>query len=268
MSFEHSSYLGPTTSANTSSSIPGLSTEDSSWSNYSRAPQPEFVHGYSNLPAPLNPIPSSSQPRPLSSMDDRPKSSPSPFGPGADSVNWPDPRNGLGLSYSSQDSHQPFSASYDPGTYQATLGNEVFASPSPPEVKQPLPRRQYAPLAPNPSGLPTKRSLDEDEESCDGKRRKRNSSTVSSADLSDDDKLLVQLKEEEGLPWKDIAARFGSHHGKTFQVAALQMRYKRLREKYRVWQNEDVDALKQAYEYWEKYKWDIISSKVCCVLQA
>lgn len=220
------------------------------------------MHGYSSLPAPLGVIPSSLHPRPLSSLENRPRSSPSTFGPAADSINWPDPRNGLGLQYSLQGHHQSIPTSYNPGTYEPVLGNELFASPSPPEIKQPLPRRQYAPLAPNPSGLTSKRSLDEDEESSDGKRRKRNSSIVSSADLSEDDKLLVQLKEEEGLPWKDIAARFGSHHGKTFQVAALQMRYKRLREKYRVWQGEDVEALKQAYEYWEKCKWDIISSKV------
>ena len=80
--------------------------------------------------------------------------------------------------------------------------------------------------------------------------------------LNDDDRFLVRLKEEENLPWKDIAARFLSDKGKVFQVAALQMRYKRLREKFRSWQDEDVQALRQAIEYWEKYKWDIISGKV------
>ena len=64
------------------------------------------------------------------------------------------------------------------------------------------------------------------------------------------------------MPWKDIAARFGSHHGRTFQVATLQMRYKRLRERFRIWEGTDVEALRLAHEYWEKSKWDIISSKV------
>ena len=45
-------------------------------------------------------------------------------------------------------------------------------------------------------------------------------------------------------------------------MAALQMRYKRLREKFRVWEEADVNALKLAHEYWEKYKWEIISAKV------
>ncbi|KAF2216673.1 hypothetical protein CERZMDRAFT_3157, partial [Cercospora zeae-maydis SCOH1-5] len=93
------------------------------------------------------------------------------------------------------------------------------------------------------------------------KRRKRATSVVSQADLSEDDRFLVQLKEDENLAWKDIAARFMNDKGKTFQVAALQMRYKRLREKFRVWEDQDVQALKLAHEYWEKYKWEIISAK-------
>ena len=85
---------------------------------------------------------------------------------------------------------------------------------------------------------------------------------MASADLSEDDRFLVQLKEEEALPWKDIANRFQTDLGKNFQVAALQMRYKRLREKFRVWEEQDVKALQLAHEYWEKYKWEIISAKV------
>lgn len=111
-----------------------------------------------------------------------------------------------------------------------------------------------------------KRLRDDDEaaessSSSSTKRRKRTSS-VASADLSDDDRFLVQLKEDENLPWKDIAGRFFSDKGKTFQVAALQMRYKRLREKFRTWEQQDLDALKLAVEYWEKSKWEIISAKV------
>ena len=85
---------------------------------------------------------------------------------------------------------------------------------------------------------------------------------MASADLSEDDRFLVQLKEEENLPWKDIAVRFQTDKNKNLQVAALQMRYKRLREKFRVWEEQDVNSLKLAQEYWEKYKWEIISAKV------
>jgi len=80
--------------------------------------------------------------------------------------------------------------------------------------------------------------------------------------LSEDDRFLVQLKEDENLPWKDIATRFHARKGKKVQVAALQMRYKRLREKFRVWEERDLQALRTAHEYWEKYKWEIISAKV------
>jgi hypothetical protein len=110
-----------------------------------------------------------------------------------------------------------------------------------------------------------KRKRDEEEHhestTTAGKRRKRTSS-VASADLSEDDRFLVQLKEKDQLPWKDIANRFQSDLGKNFQVAALQMRYKRLREKFREWHDEDVSALRQAHEHWEKYKWDIIADKM------
>jgi hypothetical protein len=109
-----------------------------------------------------------------------------------------------------------------------------------------------------------KRAREDDDRidsSSNSKRRKRTSSVVS-ADMSEDDRYLVQLKEDENLPWKDIATRFHSDKGKSFQVAALQMRYKRLREKYRIWEDQDIEALKLSYEYWEKYKWEIISAKV------
>ncbi|TKX23384.1 hypothetical protein C1H76_4452 [Elsinoe australis] len=264
---EQPGFTAPSTSAGTTPAPHAASAHGSPWSTYSRPPpHPEVSHGYTTLPPPLSMVPSHFQNRPISSLDNRPRSSPSTFGPSADSINWPDPRNALGLHYPFNEQGSTLSSNFTPPTYPplpSILGNEVFASPSPPEIKQPQPRRQYPTLAPNPAGLTTKRSRDDEDESLDanGKRRKRTCS-IAGADLSEDDRLLVSLKEEEGLPWKDIAARFGSHHGKTFQVAALQMRYKRLREKFRVWQGEDVEALKLAHEYWEKYKWDIISSKM------
>lgn len=153
-----------------------------------------------------------------------------------------------------------------PGLYQSATAPqlETYVSVSPPEIKEPQPRRSYPILAPNPAGVATaqKRRHEEEELALSaGKRRKRTSS-VASAELSDDDRLLVALKEDQNLPWKDIAARFTSERGKVYQVAALQMRYKRLREKHRVWENKDVEALKLAYEYWEKNKWEIVAQRV------
>ena len=137
---------------------------------------------------------------------------------------------------------------------------------STPEIRQPQPRRPFPNIAPNPAQVAQQKRKREEEEQQDttstsGKRRKRTSS-VASADLSEDDRFLVRLKEEEALPWKDIANRFQSDLGKNLQVAALQMRYKRLREKFRVWEEQDVSALKLAHEYWEKYKWEIIAGKM------
>ena len=160
----------------------------------------------------------------------------------------------------------PLASVFPPNVFQTYPAEEHYSMSSPPEIRQPQPRRPYTNIAPNPAGVAAqKRRRDEEEQqdsgSSSGKRRKRTSS-VASADLSEDDRLLVQLKEDENLPWKDIANRFQSDKGKNFQVAALQMRYKRLREKFRVWEDQDLHALRMAHEYWEKYKWEIIGAKV------
>ena len=81
-------------------------------------------------------------------------------------------------------------------------------------------------------------------------------------ELSDEDKLLLQLKDDESMPWKDIAARVQTDLGKTYQIPALQMRLKRLRERMRVWTEADLKALRMAHEYWVQSKFEIISQKV------
>jgi hypothetical protein len=108
-----------------------------------------------------------------------------------------------------------------------------------------------------------KRSRDEDDVSDQSKRRKRSdSNTTSSLELNEEDRLLIRLKDEEGMPWKDIAARFQSDLGKQYQIPALQMRLKRLRERLRKWTDVDVRALRLAHEYWVQNKFDIIAQKV------
>ncbi|KAF2006382.1 hypothetical protein P154DRAFT_422735 [Amniculicola lignicola CBS 123094] len=108
-----------------------------------------------------------------------------------------------------------------------------------------------------------KRAREEDEVSEQSKRRKRSdSNTAMTIELGDEDKLLIRLKDEESMPWKDIAARFQSDLGKTYQIPALQMRLKRLRERMRVWTETDVRALRMAHEYWVQSKFDIISQKM------
>ena len=89
-------------------------------------------------------------------------------------------------------------------------------------------------------------------------------STASKAqtELSEEDQLLLKLKNDENLPWKDIAKEFETQLGRVYQVPALQMRHKRLRERMRTWTEDDISALEAAYEYWEKSKFEIISQKV------
>ena len=91
-----------------------------------------------------------------------------------------------------------------------------------------------------------KRSRD-DEDAADPvpKRRKRATSNTTQTELSEEESLLLRLKDEENLPWKDIALRFQTDLGKVYQVPALQMRLKRLRERMRVWTERDVSDLSQ-----------------------
>ena len=95
-----------------------------------------------------------------------------------------------------------------------------------------------------------KRSRDDDDVADSlPKRRKRATSNTTQTELSEEESLLLKLKDEENLPWKDIAMRFQTDVGKTYQVPALQMRLKRLRERMRVWTERDVSDLpKSSYE--------------------
>jgi hypothetical protein len=69
---------------------------------------------------------------------------------------------------------------------------------------------------------------------------KRRIKSMPTPDLTEEERLLLHLKDDENLPWRDIASRFQTDLGKVHQVPALQMRYKRLREKLRVWSEVDV----------------------------
>jgi len=47
-------------------------------------------------------------------------------------------------------------------------------------------------------------------------------------ELNEEDRLLLQLKEEEHMPWKEIAARLQETFGKYYHIPTLQTRIKRL----------------------------------------
>ncbi|KAF2875780.1 hypothetical protein BDV95DRAFT_674876 [Massariosphaeria phaeospora] len=200
----------------------------------------------------------------------RPHSSPSTFTPNHPSsgpVDYHWTMNPLGISTPNMHEH------YYPTTQYAHVRTRSprLSEPAmelPLDLAAPQPRRMYTPIAPHPIGpqrmtsVP-KRARDDDEGSDQGKRRKRSdSNTTMSMELGEEDKLLIQLKDEESMPWKDIAARFQSDLGKTYQIPALQMRLKRLRERMRVWTETDLRALRMAHEYWVQSKFDIISQKM------
>lgn len=172
--------------------------------------------------------------------------------------------NPLGLSASTM--HQHF---YSNGSYSSLRDRSPRLSEPGLELSGEMPnsRRLYAPIAPHPTGprtsVPKRSHDDEDDHSDHSKRRKRSESNTSTTiELGEEDRLLIQLKDEESMPWKDIAARFQSDLGKTYQIPALQMRLKRLRERMRVWTETDVKALRMAHEYWVQSKFDIIAQKV------
>lgn len=212
----------------------------------------------------------------------RPKSSPSTFGPNVEDLVF---------------TENPFrmkNEDYPPQMYSMSPMMPTSKAPSPylggdyptsnPSVS---PGRQgLIPIAPDPIGLrqmnALKRMREEEEYSEYGQRkRKRTPSQPGPVELNEEEQLLLRLKEEENLPWKDIAVRFQTDLGKVYQVPALQMRFKRLRERMRTWSETDVSlpshlllptvfvlilrkvqALEQAYEYWEKFQFDIIAAKV------
>jgi hypothetical protein len=110
--------------------------------------------------------------------------------------------------------------------------------------------RHYTPIAPNPSGLLTLR------------RSISSPMNQIQLELSEEDRWLLHLKDDEELSWRDIAVRFQMDMGKAYQVPALQMRLKRLRERLRVWTDIDVQAIRMALEFWATNKFEIIAAKV------
>lgn len=209
---------------------------------------------------------------PMQHAPGRPRSSPSTFGPSPENLDWT-PSAGLGIQYSTATGQPtPLTSTFAPTAFPAYTSDIPFETPSPPQLQQPQPRRPYQSIAPNPAGITAaKRQRDEDEAAAftTGESRppsgiKRRRTTSAAADtLSDDDRLLIQLRETEALPWKDIAARFSEGKDVVHTTARLQMKYKRLRQRFRVWEEQDVYALRVATEYYERCKWQIISAKVC-----
>ena len=150
------------------------------------------------------------------------------------------------------------------GASFTSSGNQLLLSQSPvlhtPPTSHMLPSQSPMPPTPQSSHLlPSQlasasqsqgKSLKrprEDSDSFDSgappQRRRSRSASLGSRmqnDLSEEEQLLLKLKHEDSLPWKDIAREFETRLGRSYQVPALQMRYKRLRERLRTWTEDDV----------------------------
>ncbi len=170
----------------------------------------------------------------------RPKSSPSTFGPNVEDLVFPEnPFRMKNEDYPAQMySMSPMPTTKAPSPYLG--GDYQTSNPSVSPGRQGL-----IPIAPDPVGLrqmnALKRMREEEEYSEYGQRkRKRTPSQPGPVELNEEEQLLLRLKEEENLPWKDIAVRFQTDLGKVYQVPALQMRFKRLRERMRTWSETDV----------------------------
>ena len=215
----------------------------------------------------------------------RPKSSPSTFGPNVEDLLFPE--NPFRIKSDDGYQHPLYSMSPVPMNTKASSPFH-YSTDYPPSNPSVSPNRSApVPIAPDPVGLRQMNALKrmrEDEEYSDigQRKRKRAPSQNGPIELNEEEQLLLKLKEEENLPWKDIATRFQTDLGKSYQVPALQMRFKRLRERMRSWTETDVglplfftffpamcllilrqvQALEQAFDYWEKFQFDIIAAKV------
>ena len=172
-----------------------------------------------------------------------------------------------GLGGHMSEGNNPFENLPPQSVAQPILSSNV--RPSTASQQHPPTPRSFAPIAPNPVGWKHMQAVRQSQEAEDSQQTKKRRLTQSSMEaaappqLKDEDKLLLQLKDEQQLPWKNIVTRFEQETGKVHAIAALQMRYKRLKDRLQVWTDPDIDALKQAHEYWESRKFDIISGKVC-----
>ncbi|KAI5789554.1 putative transcriptional activator Myb, partial [Pyronema domesticum] len=74
----------------------------------------------------------------------------------------------------------------------------------------------------------------------------------------EDDSLLVDLKENKSLTWKQIAEYFPGRSSGT-----LQVRYcTKLKAKTTVWSDETVQKLRTAMSEYEQDRWRHIAAKV------
>lgn len=241
-----------------------------------------FIPEHENVPksqrgSPLIGLQIPTFPQHESNIPNRPRSSPSTFGPNTEPlIDWPSrplPPPGSDDEESPSTLHQPTTPRPTPPTptprHRASSSISTLS-----ELHNQRTGRQYAPIAPNPAGLrqlqqahaqaqALKRAASEDEWESPSSKKKRSNPPSPQVEITEEDEFLLKLKdEEENLSWKEIVARFQTKFGKAYQVPALQMRHKRLRDRMRVWTDNDIAALKMAHEDWLSQRFNIIASKV------
>jgi hypothetical protein len=234
-------------------SMPPATTGDSYPRYQAPMPPPDYQDAYptpetsntSRPPPIISPLPQHLHNIP------RPKSSPSTFGPNVEDLLFTEnPFKFKQEEFRNDNYHQSFAF---PSPVQSAKSSPFFgAQPEYPNSSRTSPSR-HIPIAPDPLGmrqLQTMKRMREDEEyeQTYGRKRKRTSSSSGPVELNEEERLLLKLKEEENLPWKDIATRFQTELGKTYQVPALQMRFKRLRERMRSWTDADVSPIRPSLE--------------------
>lgn len=196
----------------------------------------------------------------------RPRSSPSSFTPShtPSSVDYGCFMNPLGISTSNEPYYPGSYTGMRPGSPRWT-GAAVDMSA---DLYAPQPRRSYTAIAPHPLAHQQRTNIlkrpSDDNGSTDSPRKRTASysSTGPGPALNEEEKILIYSKDEANMSWKEVQKNFEDEAGKSLQIPALQMRYKRLKDRLRKWTEDDIKALHEAVEYWERYKWDIISQKV------
>lgn len=112
----------------------------------------------------------------------------------------------------------------------------------------------------------SKRRFGSDAQSARNPVAKRQKSTTPSQStqpaITEDDRWILKLKQEGKLTWKQISTKFLKERGRIYEVPALQMQWKRLRDRLRAWSEGDIQALRLAHQFWLEHKFEIIATKV------
>lgn len=74
----------------------------------------------------------------------------------------------------------------------------------------------------------------------------------------EDDNLLIELKENRKMTWRQIAQHFD---GRT--AGALQVRYcTKLKSRTSTWTDQDISILRKALDDYEQERWNVISQRL------